>query len=257
MILRRASLPQHFPRGLLQPEGSFRFSADALLLAAFAPGEEARRAADLGTGCGVVAFGLALRFPELLCTGIDKEAALIETARANAQTLGLGARVAFEQGDVADNSLLACLGRESCELVTANPPYRVSGTGRRIISPTRARALEASPGSCTDFVRAAAFLLRRHGRFACVFLPARLGDALAALRAARLEPRRLRFVHPRPGAKAGLVLVEARKDARPDLAVDAPLILYPDARGKTLGQDALAFCPWLATSRKQRECGPA
>ena len=234
-----------FPRGLIQPEGSFRFSADALLLVAFAPGEDARRAVDLGTGCGVVAFGLALRFPHLSCTGIDKEAALIEAAHANAHALGLGDRTDFVLGDVADISLPPRLGRESCELVTANPPYRIAGTGRRISSPTRRKALEAPQGALVDFARAAAFLLRHHGRFACVFPPARLGDLFAALRSVRLEPRRLRCVHPRPGAKAALVLLEARKNARPDLMVETPLTLHADTRGQRLSQEALAFCPWL------------
>ncbi|MDR2696761.1 MAG: methyltransferase [Deltaproteobacteria bacterium] len=237
-----------FPRGLVQPEGSFRFSADALLLAAFAPGEEARRAADLGTGCGVVAFGLALRFPGLYCTGLDKEAALIEAARVNASMLGLGERMAFAQGGVADKNLPDGLGRESCELVTANPPYRVSGTGRRISSPARRKALEAPQGALADFAAAAAFLLRHHGRFACVLPPARLGDAFAALRSARLEPRRLRCVHPRPCVQAGLVLVEARKNARPDLVMEAPLILHPDERGSGFSREALAFCPWLGAA---------
>ena len=236
-----------FPRGLIQPEGSFRFSADALLLAAFAPGEGVRRAADLGTGCGVVPFGLALRFPELVCTGLDKEAALIDAARANAHMLGLGARAGFVQGDVADTRLLASLGGGTCELVTANPPYRLTGTGRRISSPARRTALEAPQGVLAEFARAAAFLLRHHGRFACAFLPARLGDLFAALRAARLEPRRLRSVHPRPGAPAGLVLLEARKNARPDLMMEAPLTLYAGARGQSFRREALAFCPWLGT----------
>ena len=236
----------NFPRGLIQPEGSFRFSADALLLAAFAWGEDARRAVDLGTGCGVVAFGLVLRFPELHCTGIDKETELIEAARVNARTLGLAERTAFAWGDVTDNTLPAGLGRGICDLVTVNPPYRISGTGRRISSPTRRGALEAPQSSLADFARAAALLLRHHGRFACVFLAARLGDVFAVLRSVRLEPRRLRCVHPRPGAKAGLVLVEARKNARPDLMVEAPLTLHADARGTTLSPEASAFCPWLS-----------
>ena len=235
----------NFPRGLVQPEDSFRFSADALLLAAFAPGEEALRAADLGTGCGVVAFGLALRFPKLACTGVDAERALIEAARANALAFGLEDRVAFAQGDVTDKVLLARLGHESCELVTANPPYRISGTGRRISSRARRSALEASQSALAEFSRAAGFLLRHHGRFACVFLSARLGDVFDALRSARLEPRRLRCVHPRPDAKAGLVLVEARKNARPDLVIEAPLVLHCDARGAGFSPEALAFCPWL------------
>ena len=232
-----------FPRGLIQPEGTFRFSADALLLAAFAPGEKAGRAADLGTGCGVVAFGLALRFPKLYCAGVEREAVLIEAACANALALGLEERAVFAQGDVADKSLLARLGHESCELVTANPPYRISGTGRRISSPIRRKALEAPENALVDFAGAAAFLLRHHGSFACVLPPPRLADAFAALRAARLEPRRLRCVHPRPGAKAGLVLLEARKNAQADLKIETPLTLHAGAR--RFSPEALSFCPWL------------
>ena len=60
------SARQFFPRGLQQPEGSLRFGADALLLAAFAARgvegmNEARRkqltAADLGCGCGAALLG--------------------------------------------------------------------------------------------------------------------------------------------------------------------------------------------------------
>ena len=48
-----------FPRGLHQSEDSYRFGADALLLAAFAaqnlaslPGAAPRKVAELGSGCG-------------------------------------------------------------------------------------------------------------------------------------------------------------------------------------------------------------
>ena len=52
-----------FPAGLEQPEGSFRFSVDALLLAAFAASRTADvtiRFIDLGTGCGVVGLAYLL-----------------------------------------------------------------------------------------------------------------------------------------------------------------------------------------------------
>jgi tRNA1(Val) A37 N6-methylase TrmN6 len=52
-------------------------------------------------------------------------------------------------------------------------------------------------------------------------------------------------VHPRPGTKAKLVLLEARKTARPDLTIAAPLTLHPDARGPEFSPEALTFCPWL------------
>ena len=52
-----------FPAGLEQPEGSFRFSADALLLAKFTAGQalpENAVLAELGTGCGVVSLAVLL-----------------------------------------------------------------------------------------------------------------------------------------------------------------------------------------------------
>lgn len=59
-----------FPRGLHQPEDSYRFGADALLLAAFTaqnlaslPGAAPRKVAELGSGCGAALLGLCLRLP--------------------------------------------------------------------------------------------------------------------------------------------------------------------------------------------------
>lgn len=59
-----------FPRGLHQPQDSYRFGADALLLAAFAaenlaslPGTAPQKVAELGSGCGAALLGLCLRLP--------------------------------------------------------------------------------------------------------------------------------------------------------------------------------------------------
>lgn len=56
-----------FPRGLHQPQDSYRFGADALLLAAFAaeslaslPGAAPRKVVELGSGCGAALLGLCL-----------------------------------------------------------------------------------------------------------------------------------------------------------------------------------------------------
>ncbi len=62
-----------FPSGLFQPEGSFRFSADALHLARFAltalNGKES--VADLGAGCGIVGLALLLRRETLRVVAVD------------------------------------------------------------------------------------------------------------------------------------------------------------------------------------------
>jgi tRNA1Val (adenine37-N6)-methyltransferase len=56
-------------------------------------------------------------------------------------------------------------------------------------------------------------------------------DLICGLRQAGLEPKRLRPVLARPGARVGQVLVEAVKGAGPGLGFDAPLIVREAAGG--------------------------
>ncbi len=113
-----------------------------------------------------------------------------------------------------------------------------SGEGQR---PSPALALP--PALLSDFVATAAYALRLRGRACFVFPAERLAVLLKELAACRLEPKRLRFVHPRAGEPARRVLVEARKGGGEGLIVEPPLFLYNDARMTT---DALAFCPFLS-----------
>jgi tRNA1(Val) A37 N6-methylase TrmN6 len=250
----------NFPRGLIQPEGCFRFSADALLLAAFAaPGRNDALIADLGSGCGVVAFAVLLRHPQLRAIGFEREPVLVAAARGNASMLGLAERFSCIVGDLA--SVAPCPDRPglatplSCgtdyaagtfDIVLANPPYHTCGCGREPILGLRRRALfDADPLGI--FCRAAFRLLRNKGRFYCVFPAARLTEISLALSAAGLGARRLRPVFPKEHAHASLVLLEARKNTRSDIRMEPPLVLHQGAgSGVRHTETALAFCPELA-----------
>lgn len=222
-------LRQVFPCGLVQPAGAFRASADAVLLADFAALRAGDRFADLGTGCGIVACAMALACPECSGVGIEREAELVLAARENIARLDLGARLSCVAGDVGDAGLLlgllSGLGRGDFDVVVANPPYRIAGRGRPAAQALRERAL-AGTADCLDiFFRAGAALLRHHGRFACVLSAERLGDALVALRDCGLGARRLLCVYGKQGGQARRILLEARKNAKEDIRIDAPLYL--------------------------------
>ena len=66
---------------------------------------------------------------------------------------------------------------------------------------------------------------RRTGR-----LSARAVDLFSAMRAARLEPKRVRMVHSFVGAEASLVLVEGIKSGRSGVKILPPLIVYRDGK---------------------------
>jgi tRNA1Val (adenine37-N6)-methyltransferase len=240
-----------FPRGLEQPQGSLRFGADALLLAAYAAHgvegmNEARRkqltAAELGCGCGAALLALALRCETVTGLGLEREAPLVQAATANALRLGLADRLHFAQADLADRALLAALpdlpGVNGCkagslDLVLANPPYGVEG--RPSQSHMRERALRGTQGAhvaenrtqvLTVFCRAAAGLLRHQGYFFCIYDALALPHLSSALDASGFGLRGLLPVRTYASRPALRVLVLARKNAAHQCAIEAPLTLH-------------------------------
>ncbi len=69
------------------------------------PTKAPRRVADVGTGTGTLALGLALRFPGAVVTGFDLAEAMLERAwhnlRTHPQTAQLSRRVSFVCADAA------------------------------------------------------------------------------------------------------------------------------------------------------------
>lgn len=256
---------QHFPRGLIQPQGTFRFSIDALLLASFAQcgakcwakKNAIVNMADLGTGCGVVGLAYCLLHEQVRGLGVEIEPRLVKAALENAKLLGFNERFTAIQGNMGalwneKTRHDETLRKASYDVVLTNPPYRLPQSGRASATAERQQALFEESGTLQDFVGTGAKLLRNMGRFNIIYGAARLPDLLITLREHKLEPKRLRMIHSYIDSPARLVLVEAMRGAKPDLIVEPPLILYePQNKNSTQStrqytQEALAFCPFLS-----------
>ncbi len=233
-----------FPRGLYQPAGSFRFSADALLLGAFLnPEKGEERLLDLGAGCGIVAFMMLLRHRCLSAAGLDIQQELLEAAAANAENLGLGDRFKAIRADVFDESSLP---ENEFDIVLTNPPYKNPKQGRLPASVARRRALFEEQGGLAAFAKAAAVALKPAGRAGFILPASRLSDISKACAAAELAVSRIRPIHPRSNEPASLVLVEAAKGRKADANLLPPLIMHGENGEKnTLTREAMAFCPEL------------
>lgn len=203
-----------------------RFGTDALLLARFCRPRRAQRAADLCSGCGIVALEWHDGGHEGPCDAVelDPDASALLAAAAADQSL------AHIRPVCADLRTWRPAERGRYDLAACNPPYFTTG----LQSPAAARAAARHEGeaSCTlaDVCAAASALLRDGGRFALCHRPERLTDVLAALRAARLEPKRLAFVKNTPDGAPWLFLAEAQKNRRPGLRVEPDVISGPAAR---------------------------
>jgi release factor glutamine methyltransferase len=75
------------------------------------------RIADLGTGSGAILLALLSELPNATGIGTDLSAAALDTAKDNAQALGLAARADFVVGDYAE-SLSGLF-----DVIVSNPPY--------------------------------------------------------------------------------------------------------------------------------------
>ena len=81
---------------------------------------------------------------------------------------------------------------------------------------------------CTldDVVKSAMVMLRPGGRFYMVHRPHRLTEIIVKLKEYRLEPKRIKFVHPFADKEANMVLIESVRGGKSMIKVESPLIVY-------------------------------
>jgi tRNA1Val (adenine37-N6)-methyltransferase len=209
---------------LRQPRRGYRVNIDALLLAAFAAQARAfRLAVDLGAGVGAVGLSLGFSGSAKRVVLLEREPELVVLARENLASNGLVGDA--EVSDLERSGLPREL-RQRADLVVCNPPFFPPRSGT---PSTRART--ARSGALEPFVLAArAALAGPRARAAFCYPAAALGELFACAEAARLVPKRLRFVHARAGVPARLVLVELRSAKPGGLSVEPPLVEWQAAR---------------------------
>lgn len=200
------------------------FGADAVLLAQFATPRPRKRQADLCSGCGIVPLLWCREDKTCMVDAFELLPEAAELARLSIRVNQLANVRVFTQ----DIRTLSAEFIGYYDLVTCNPPYRAVGAGKVSTVPARETARGEAQCTLEDAVRAAARLLAGKGRFCLCHRPARLTELLGLLSSARLEPKRLRLVQQRGDTAPYLVLVEARKNARPGLQVEPVLLCEQD-----------------------------
>lgn len=200
-----------------------RLTTDTVLLADFAQVSGMKRGADLGCASGALMLLLLWREPQLSMTGLEISQNASVLARENMLLNGLDGRSDLVCGDF--RLTVRDLAAGGYDFVISNPPYFEPGRG--VLAPENSRAAARAELSCSleDVCSAAARLCRSGGKVFFSYRTDGLNRLMAEMTKARLEPKRLRFVHYRQEKEASLILVEGRKDGNPGLKVDAPLIL--------------------------------
>ena len=228
MLLSGEHIEQFSDRLKLVVSPAHTFGTDALLLAAFSLPSPRERALDLGTGCGAIPFYWLSKGAKHV-SGLELQHAGADQFRRSVSLSGAEEDCEVIEADLRDAPAL--LGCERYDLVTMNPPYTPEGKGLGSRKESDRLARHESAVTLEEVCRAAATLLKFGGRFCLCLRPERLTDAMEALRRARLEPKRLRFVSKNADSAPWLFLLEGKKGRAPGLKVE-PLFRMYDEDGR-------------------------
>ncbi len=226
---------------IIQDTERFQFGIDAVLLADYAMAglKAGEKVIDLGTGTGIIPLlmhGAAARWLKaceadiskqpVTFTGLEVQEVSAEMAARSVALNGLEERIKIVHGNLCDAESL--FPRHSFNVVTCNPPYMIDEHGRG--NALDAKTIARHEVLCTleDVVAAADSLLATHGRFFMIHRPFRLPEIFESLSKHKLEPKRMRLIHPFSDKEPNMVMIEARKNAKRRLTIEPPLVVRND-----------------------------
>ena len=211
---------------IIQNPEKFCFGMDAVLLSGFARAKEGDKVLDLGTGTGIIPILMEAKTKAFHLTGLEIQEESADMARRSVALNGLEERIRIVQGDIKEAGNI--FGKAVFDVVTSNPPYMNDAHGLK--NPDRSKAIARHEVLCTleDVVREAAGLLKPGGRFYMVHRPHRLIEIITMLTKYKLEPKRMKMVHPFVDKEANMVLIESVRGGRSMIKVEAPVIVFKE-----------------------------
>nr|WP_312290983.1 tRNA1(Val) (adenine(37)-N6)-methyltransferase [Clostridium chromiireducens] len=211
---------------LIQKKDGFKFGIDAVLLSDFANVKSKHKVMDLCTGTGIVPFLLYGKYGPQSVYGLEIQEEMVDMAKRSAKLNLLGEQIKFFQGDLKNIDKLKQF--EKFDVVTVNPPYKLNSAG--IINTNDKLAIARHEILCNleDVIIASRILLKDNGRLFMIHRPERLADIFTLMRKYKIEPKRVKMIHPKIGKAPNIVLVEGQRDGGAYLKWDAPLYVYDD-----------------------------
>lgn len=208
---------------LIQKKDGFKFGVDAVLLSDFANVKKKHKVIDLCTGTGIIPFLLYGKYNPSSIKGIEIQEDMVEMANRSVELNKIN-NIEFIHSDLKDIKFLKTL--EKADVVTVNPPYKLSNAG--IVNPSDKLSIARHEILCNleNVIEASRVLLKDNGRLFMVHRPERLADIITLMRKYKIEPKRIRMVHPNKNKAPNIVLIEGQRDGGAFLKWDNPIYVY-------------------------------
>lgn len=212
---------------IIQNEKEFCFGMDAVLLSDFAKDiKQNSKIIDLGTGTGILPILLSGKTVNTKIIGIEIQEKMTEMAIRSIKLNNLENRIKIINEDIKNlNNLFE---KDSFDAVVTNPPYKANNTGLKNEYEGKIIARHEIKCNLEDIIFASKNMLKDKGTLYMVHRPERIVDICELLRKYKIEPKIIRFVYPKAGKEANLILIKAVKNARKFLKIEKPLIIYKE-----------------------------
>ena len=211
---------------VIQDPDKFCFGMDAVLLSGFAKVKKGETALDLGTGTGIIPILLKTKTNGKHFTGLEIQKECADMAGRSVRYNHLEDDVEIVRGDIKEAADI--FGAASFDVVTSNPPYMIGQHGLRNSDMPKAIARHEVLCNLEDVVSQASKVLKERGRFYMVHRPRRLVEIMNLMSVYKIEPKRLRMVHPFKDKEANMLLIEGHRGRKSMMKVEAPLIVYKE-----------------------------
>lgn len=203
----------------------FNFSLDSILLPNFVQiKKNVNKILDIGSGNAVIPILLALKSNASI-EGIEIQEDVYELGKKSIEKNKLEDRIKLIHMDVKEYALSS--ESDIYDIITCNPPYfKFSDTSHLNDDIHKQIARHELTLCLEDVIKISRKLLKNGGSLVMVHRPERLIEIIELMRKNNIEPKRLRFVYPKQGKDANVMLIEGVKDGNPGLKIEESLYTY-------------------------------
>ena len=212
---------------IIQNKEGFCFGIDSILLSDYAKNiKPGTKVIDIGTGTGIIGILLCEKSKAAHITGIEIQAEVADMAKRSINLNGLEEKFDIKNINIKD--VFEEIEPNTIDVVVTNPPYMKANTGAKNIEKKKLISRHEIECNLEDIIRISYKLLKSKGEFYMVHRAERIVDIMYMLRKYRIEPKTIRFVHPKKEREPNLILIKCVKDGGSGLKIETPLIVYDD-----------------------------
>lgn len=210
---------------IYQNPSMFSFSLDSVLLPNFITiPSNAKSILDIGTGNAPIPLILSTKTSSSI-TGIEIQPDVYSLAKKSVEENHLEKQIDIVCADV--NEWYKNVESETFDIITCNPPFfKMKETSNVNNSDYKTIARHEVCLNLEQLLTISRKLLKNNGVLGIVHRPERLVDIVDAMRKNNIEPKKIRFVYPKFGEEANVLLIEGKKNGKPGIKILPPLYVH-------------------------------